>query len=86
MVYKSNVACCVPQCSERCDKKRKISLHCVPKEAAKRRQWQNAIRSGKPLSDYMRVCSLHFKLTDFIPTGEYFFLGIFPPFNEVHDY
>ena len=60
---RSNVICCVPQCTSRTDRKRNISLHVPPKCMVKK--WEVAIRTGKKLSPCMKVCSLHFKDDDF---------------------
>jgi hypothetical protein len=58
--------CCVPQCSE--VKREGNHLHQVPKDEERRKKWAIAIKTGKPLSDRMQVCSRHFLKEDYIPS------------------
>ena len=66
---KSNVICCVPQCSSRANRKERISFH-APSECM-RKKWTVAIRTGKKMSPHMRVCSRHFKEDDFFVQRPY---------------
>ncbi|KAK3920209.1 THAP domain-containing protein 2 [Frankliniella fusca] len=59
--------CCVPQCSELLNPS--IRLHYAPSDPKRRREWAQAIRTGKELTKHMRVCSKHFRREDFLPTG-----------------
>ena len=47
-------------------------LHYAPKDTQLRKQWEMAIKTGKILTDKMRVCSNHFKPDDYINTCKYY--------------
>ncbi|KAK4882496.1 hypothetical protein RN001_005815 [Aquatica leii] len=61
---KSKNNCCVPQCSATY-KNSRISLHSFPKDKFQLKKWTAALKIGKKVSSYMKVCSLHFNDEDF---------------------
>ncbi|XP_044749802.1 THAP domain-containing protein 11-like [Coccinella septempunctata] len=80
-----NCNCCVYNCSSRKGKSRAIHFHKFPKEDAstvhitnslgmlekvdRRKEWIKRLLMGKPVTNNMRVCSLHFQDSDYIATG-----------------
>lgn len=59
--------CCVPQCSRYAENG--VHLHLFPKNATRRKKWEVALKMGKPATDSMKVCSVHFLPTDYFPGG-----------------
>ncbi|XP_044744750.1 uncharacterized protein LOC123306697 [Coccinella septempunctata] len=80
-----NCNCCVYNCSSRKGKSRAIHFHKFPKEDAstvhitnslgmlekvdRRKEWIKRLLMGKPVTNNMRVYSLHFQDSDYIATG-----------------
>ena len=77
----SNVNCCVYNCESVAKKNPELSFHRFPKAGVKvqikdcfgneclqdrRQSWVVSLKMGKKISDYMTVCSKHFKEDDFI--------------------
>ncbi|XP_015919643.1 uncharacterized protein [Parasteatoda tepidariorum] len=61
--------CCVPQCKTYGFKNADVSFHCFPSETSdplRRKKWILALRIGKPVTTGMRVCSRHFRTTDYM--------------------
>ncbi|KAE8746817.1 hypothetical protein FOCC_FOCC006454 [Frankliniella occidentalis] len=58
--------CCVPQCSA--VKNESNHLHRVPRDAALRKLWAVAMKTGKELTQSMHVCSNHFERSNYFPT------------------
>ena len=71
---KKKVYCSVPCCHE--IRSETNHLHYAPKTETLRRKWEIAIRTGKTLTESMRVCSKHFKSEDYIRTRINFFILI----------
>lgn len=81
-----NYYCCVPQCSSWVKTRPELSFHTFPKagkqkvfvetkfgnrELVDRKQaWIQKLKIGKKVSDYMRVCSLHFDESDYFQKGK----------------
>lgn len=62
--------CCVLLCKNNA-KNTKVSFHIFPKNANIAKQWHIAIeRKCAKTSVKMRICSAHFKITDFDNTGK----------------
>ncbi|XP_034255339.1 THAP domain-containing protein 6-like [Thrips palmi] len=57
--------CSAPQCSQYADTG--ISMHLFPKDVKVKRQWEVALKMGKPASSAMRICSRHFLPSDYFP-------------------
>jgi len=84
---KSKIFCSVQGCNSTYQKFSDISFHIFPKVDEKRvpwinefgekemvdrkKAWELALKMVKPPSQYMRVCSLHFKKSDFTLPGNY---------------
>ncbi|XP_015749064.1 PREDICTED: uncharacterized protein LOC107328833 [Acropora digitifera] len=71
MALKSNIHCCVPLCTQRgrvAPKGEQIGFFKFPDEEQMKKQWIHAIRRDVGrffrISRAMKVCSLHFKLSD----------------------
>lgn len=65
---RNTLFCSAPQCNNYFGPG--ISFHYFPKDPMKRKQWETALRMGKPASDFMRICSEHFLSTDYFPTDK----------------
>ncbi|XP_050508182.1 uncharacterized protein LOC114333470 isoform X3 [Diabrotica virgifera virgifera] len=63
----SHSYCSVPQCSTYYNSKIPISFHRFPLDENMRKVWQGVLQIGKPISNYMTVCSLHFTEKDYFP-------------------
>uniref|UniRef100_A0A6P7GB51 Uncharacterized protein LOC114339901 isoform X3 n=1 Tax=Diabrotica virgifera virgifera TaxID=50390 RepID=A0A6P7GB51_DIAVI len=77
-----NHYCCVPGCKSWVKRNPELSFHLFPKPKKsnvivetklgskelvdRRKVWIQRLKIGKKVSDYMRVCSLHFEATDFL--------------------
>lgn len=83
---KSKAYCCVYGCTSKACRDPDIRFHLFPKknhfvkninafdEEEKvdcRQMWQIVLKIGKPVTDYMQVCSLHFKKSDYFSPGNY---------------
>ncbi|KAF2897554.1 hypothetical protein ILUMI_08622 [Ignelater luminosus] len=80
-----NTNCCVYGCHSRKNKNRNIHFHYFPKKngsfvnvtnnfgviekICRRKLWAQVLSMGKSATDNMRVCSLHFKSSDYIAQG-----------------
>ncbi|KFM68003.1 hypothetical protein X975_16882, partial [Stegodyphus mimosarum] len=67
--------CCVPQCNSRACIEPDLCFHRIPgsknmkqddNTAKRRKEWIRLLRIGKEVGHYMKVCSKHFKETDYI--------------------
>lgn len=81
-----NTNCCVYKCSSRKNSNRSLHFHAFPKKGAstvqitnafgilekmdQRKAWEKALLMGKPVSQFMRVCSLHFQESDYLAKGK----------------
>lgn len=79
---KSKTFCCVYNCSSKACRDITVRFHHLPKPGEclvlisnkfgnleridRRKAWDIVLKSGKPMTDSMRVCSLHFKETDYL--------------------
>lgn len=61
--------CCVPQCNSVNNKNRNLKFHQFPKDVMLKKKWVIATKSGKKPSKYAKVCSKHFKLSDYTSTS-----------------
>lgn len=81
---KGNKNCCVPGCESTYKKNPDINYHLFPKAGEKisvknafgtnelcdrRKLWESKLKMGKKASNYMVVCSLHFKQEDYECSG-----------------
>lgn len=81
----NNRNCCVFGCTSRKGKNPSLSFHKFPsigrtvyteneygitEKVSQRKVWINKLKMGKPITDNMRVCSLHFSKEDFIRPGD----------------
>jgi len=66
-----NTHCCVPQCRSRGTTDPELHFHkfpsLLPRDYIRRRKWILALRIGKEVTPRMKVCSRHFKETDYMP-------------------
>ncbi|KAK4882478.1 hypothetical protein RN001_005797 [Aquatica leii] len=67
---KSKNNCCVPQCYSTY-KSANVSLHNFLNDKFQHKQWVIALKMGKQVSAYMKVCNLHFNDEDFFFKGKY---------------
>lgn len=79
--------CCVYGCSARADRDKGVSFHFIPKSGSRsvtivnklgikesvdlRKAWDKMLKSGKKLTNTMKVCSKHFMNDDYILPGKY---------------
>lgn len=77
--------CCVYGCSSRADRDKCLSFHFIPKQGSRtvtivnklgieesvdiRKAWDKMLKSGKNLTNTMKVCSKHFLKEDYILPG-----------------
>jgi len=77
--------CCVYGCSSRADQDKDISFHLIPKQGSRtvkivnklgieefvdiRKAWDKMLKSGKKLTNVMKVSSKHFLKNDYILPG-----------------
>ena len=55
---KNVVFCCDIGARNKLEQKEKVDAQ---------KAWENALKMGKPVSEYMRICSLHFTKEDYFP-------------------
>jgi len=67
--------CCVPQCSTL--KNNFNHLPRFPTDQTLRKKWILAIKTGKKVTNSMRVCSNHFKPDDYIFSSKYDLINTF---------
>jgi THAP domain len=96
-----NYYCCVPHCYSWLKRNPELSFHTFPKpgkskvlletklgnkEIINRKQaWIKQLKIGKKVSNYMRVCSLHFSDSDFLQKGKMTILKLYK-FEVIHCY
>lgn len=81
----ANINCCVYGCHTKKGRDRELSFHRFPQEKAgyvyitnkfgnqekvdRKKAWELKLLMGKPITPFMRVCSLHFEKNDYILPG-----------------
>lgn len=65
MTGRNGQYCSVPQCLTY--RNADITIPYLPKEPKFRAKWAAALKIGKKVAKYIKVCSHHFKSTDFFP-------------------
>jgi len=61
--------CCVPQCNNYASGG--IGFHGFPKDQNLREAWTSALKMGKLITDFDRVCQDHFLPSDYLPQGKF---------------
>lgn len=59
------IYCCVPLCRNIFRKDNDYKFHIFPKNKTLKSMWVNKLRMGKNPSKFSRVCSIHFKPSDY---------------------
>ena len=61
MKFKSNMNCCVPQCTAYHRNNPELSFHGFPSNEVQRKRWIHVLKIGKKPSKHAKVCSRHFR-------------------------
>ncbi|CAG4969828.1 unnamed protein product [Colias eurytheme] len=78
MVIKCIVRGCKSEWYPGCD----IIFHSFPSNQGELNKWLNIVQLKKPFFEKAKICSLHFKPTDYMVTGKRLRPGVKPFFNE----
>lgn len=84
---KSKIFCCVYNCSSKACRDITVRFHHFPKPGQcsveiknkfgnieridRRKAWEIVLRNGKPATNSMRICSLHFVEKDYLVSSKY---------------
>ena len=60
------IYCSVPQCNSRLKLKQEFKFHSYPKDEKTKKLWLAAVRTGKKPTIFSKVCSKHFKDSEYV--------------------